>query len=95
MKESQYTADEIKDVMAHLYFKMKETTARQQPPDVRILKHLLVGAALQAEGSRSAVLRAGAGTCTCCCRRTHLTVLVTGAPVCAHILVQPHGRGQR
>lgn len=34
---------QIKDVMAHLYFKMKETSARQQPPDVRILKHLLVG----------------------------------------------------
>jgi hypothetical protein len=28
--------------MAHLYFKMKETTAAQQPPDVRILKYLLV-----------------------------------------------------
>lgn len=28
--------------MAHLYFKMKETTAAQQPLDVRILKYLLV-----------------------------------------------------
>jgi len=40
-KESQYTKDEIKDVMAHLYFKMKETMAAQQPVDVRILKYLL------------------------------------------------------
>ena len=30
--------------MAHLYFKMKETTAAQQPLDVRILKYLLVKA---------------------------------------------------
>ena len=27
--------------MAHLYFKMKETMGRQQPKEVRILKHLL------------------------------------------------------
>ena len=42
VKESIYTKDEIKDVMAHLNFKMKETTAAQQPLDVRILKYLLV-----------------------------------------------------
>eukprot|EP00854_Cymbomonas_tetramitiformis_P003652 gene3652-4587_t len=41
VKESEYTSDEIKDVMAHLYFKMKETTAQQQPAEVRILKYLL------------------------------------------------------
>ncbi|CAL54468.1 Folate receptor-like [Ostreococcus tauri] len=41
VKESQYTKDEIKDVMAHLYFKMKDTTARQQPKEVRILKYIL------------------------------------------------------
>lgn len=35
------TRDEVKDVMAHLYFKAKEATARQQPPEVRILKYLL------------------------------------------------------
>ena len=33
--------EEVKDVMAHLYFKMKETMGRQQPKEVRILKHLL------------------------------------------------------
>lgn len=27
--------------MAHLYFKAKESFASQQPPEVRILKHLL------------------------------------------------------
>lgn len=27
--------------MAHLYFKAKETAAAEQPPEVRILKHLL------------------------------------------------------
>eukprot|EP00238_Polyblepharides_amylifera_P001117 CAMPEP_0196573472 /NCGR_PEP_ID=MMETSP1081-20130531/3373_1 /TAXON_ID=36882 /ORGANISM="Pyramimonas amylifera, Strain CCMP720" /LENGTH=406 /DNA_ID=CAMNT_0041891201 /DNA_START=32 /DNA_END=1252 /DNA_ORIENTATION=+ len=41
VKESAFTQEEVKDVMAHLYFKMKETTGRQQPVDVRILKHLL------------------------------------------------------
>ena len=32
---------QVKDIMAHLYFKAKETAARDQPPEVRILKHLL------------------------------------------------------
>ena len=41
VKESPYTSEEVKDVMAHLYFKMKETMGRQQPKEVRILKHLL------------------------------------------------------
>ena len=41
VKESPYTSEEVKDVMAHLYFKMKDTTARQQPKEVRILKYIL------------------------------------------------------
>lgn len=41
VKESPYTKDEVKDVMAHLYFKMKDTTTRQQPNEVRILKYIL------------------------------------------------------
>jgi hypothetical protein len=28
VKESPYVEEEVKDVMAHLYFKMKETMAR-------------------------------------------------------------------
>ncbi|KAK9840732.1 hypothetical protein WJX81_001023 [Elliptochloris bilobata] len=40
-KESSYTKEEAKDVMAHLYFKAKESFAAQQPPEVRIMKHLL------------------------------------------------------
>ncbi|KAL0030421.1 hypothetical protein WJX79_003849 [Trebouxia sp. C0005] len=41
VKDTDYTREEVKDVMAHLYFKAKETLAQQQPPEVRILKHLL------------------------------------------------------
>ena len=41
VKESPYVEEEVKDVMAHLYFKMKETMGRQQPKEVRILKYLL------------------------------------------------------
>jgi len=41
VKESPYVEEEVKDVMAHLYFKMKETSGRQQPPEVRILKYIL------------------------------------------------------
>ena len=41
VKESPYVEEEVKDVMAHLYFKMKETMGRQQPKEVRILKFLL------------------------------------------------------
>ena len=37
-KESPYVEEEVKDVMAHLYFKMKETMGRQQPKEVRILE---------------------------------------------------------
>eukprot|EP00951_Prasinocladus_malaysianus_P015577 scaffold119714_cov37-Prasinocladus_malaysianus.AAC.1 len=32
---------QVKDIMAHLYFKAKEAAARDQPPEVRIIKHLL------------------------------------------------------
>ena len=41
VKESEYTSTEVKDVMAHLYFKMKDTMGRQQPKEVRILKYVL------------------------------------------------------
>lgn len=41
VKESPYTSEEVKDVMAHLYFKMKDTMGRQQPKEVRILKYIL------------------------------------------------------
>ncbi|CAD7704866.1 unnamed protein product [Ostreobium quekettii] len=41
VKESPYTKDEVKEVMFHLYLKSRETAAAQQPPEVRILKHLL------------------------------------------------------
>jgi len=41
VKESPYVKEEVKDIMAHLYFKAKESAARDQPPEVRILKHLL------------------------------------------------------
>lgn len=41
VKESPYVQEEVKDIMAHLYFKAKETAAAEQPVEVRILKHLL------------------------------------------------------
>ena len=41
VKESPYVQEEVKDIMAHLYFKSKEAAARDQPSEVRILKHLL------------------------------------------------------
>ena len=41
VKESQFTKEEVKDVMYHLYTKAKEKAARQAPKEVRILKHLL------------------------------------------------------
>ncbi|CAL8466136.1 g5672 [Coccomyxa elongata] len=40
-KETDKTQEEVKDIMAHLYFKAKESFAQMQPPEVRILKHLL------------------------------------------------------
>lgn len=41
VKETDKTKEEVKDIMAHLYFKAKETFAAQQPPEARILKFLL------------------------------------------------------
>ncbi|KAL3159024.1 hypothetical protein ABBQ32_011024 [Trebouxia sp. C0010 RCD-2024] len=41
VKDTDYTREEVKDVMAHLYFKAKETLEQQQLPEVRILKQLL------------------------------------------------------
>ena len=35
---SQYTKGEIKDVMAHLYFRMKDYMSETLPKEVRILK---------------------------------------------------------
>ncbi|PSC75274.1 cytochrome P450 [Micractinium conductrix] len=40
-KETDITREEVKDVMAHLYFKAKESFAQQAPKEVRILKYLL------------------------------------------------------
>lgn len=33
--EQRLVALQVKDIMAHLYFKAKETFAQQQPPEVR------------------------------------------------------------
>ena len=41
VKETDVTKEEVKDIMAHLYFKAKESFARQAPPEARILKFLL------------------------------------------------------
>lgn len=41
VNESAYTKEEVKDVMAHLYFKARETYFSQAPPEIRILKYLL------------------------------------------------------
>lgn len=41
VKETDATKEEVKDIMAHLYFKAKETYAQQAPPEARILKFLL------------------------------------------------------
>jgi len=41
VKESPYTSEEVKDIMAHLYWRMKKSMAELQPPEVRILKMLL------------------------------------------------------
>eukprot|EP00236_Picocystis_salinarum_P001777 CAMPEP_0183830538 /NCGR_PEP_ID=MMETSP0807_2-20130328/4077_1 /TAXON_ID=88271 /ORGANISM="Picocystis salinarum, Strain CCMP1897" /LENGTH=401 /DNA_ID=CAMNT_0026075911 /DNA_START=14 /DNA_END=1219 /DNA_ORIENTATION=- len=40
-KESDMTRDEVKDVLAHLYFRARDNMARQQPKEARILKYLL------------------------------------------------------
>jgi hypothetical protein len=41
VKETDKTQEEVKDIMAHLYFKAKESFAAQAPPEARILKFLL------------------------------------------------------
>jgi hypothetical protein len=41
VKESPYTSEEVKDIMGHLYWRMKASMAELQPPAVRILKHIL------------------------------------------------------
>lgn len=41
VKETDVTKEEVKDIMAHLYFKAKEKFAAQAPPEARILKFLL------------------------------------------------------
>lgn len=41
VKESPYVQEEVKDIMAHLYWRMKASLAEQQPKAVRILKYLL------------------------------------------------------
>ena len=42
VKETDYTKDDVKETMAHLYMKAKEAAARDSPAEVRILKHLLM-----------------------------------------------------
>lgn len=42
VKETDYTRDDVKETMAHLYVKAKEAAARDSPAEVRILKHLLM-----------------------------------------------------
>ena len=41
VKESPYTSEEVKDIMGHLYWRMKASMAELQPPAVRILRHIL------------------------------------------------------
>lgn len=40
-KDTDMTREEVKDIMAHLYFKAKESFAADLPTEVRILKHIL------------------------------------------------------
>jgi len=53
VKETDYTKEEVKDVMAHLYFKAKQSFAQQAPPEARILKHLL---SFESQADRSVAL---------------------------------------
>ena len=53
VKETDITKEEVKDVMAHLYFKAKESFAAQAPPEVRILKFLL---SVESDGERATLL---------------------------------------
>jgi hypothetical protein len=41
VKETDYTRDDVKETMHHLYMKAKEAAAKDAPNEVRILKHLL------------------------------------------------------
>lgn len=53
VKETDKTREEVKDIMAHLYFKAKESFAAQAPPEARILKFLL---SVDDPGQRAALL---------------------------------------
>ena len=53
VKETDITKEEVKDVMAHLYFKAKEKFAAQAPAEARILKFLL---SVQGESERIELL---------------------------------------
>ncbi|KAL4430000.1 hypothetical protein ABPG77_004370 [Micractinium sp. CCAP 211/92] len=52
-KETDITREEVKDIMAHLYFKAKESFAQQAPKEVRILKYLL---SVESERDRAELL---------------------------------------
>jgi hypothetical protein len=53
VKETDITKEEVKDIMAHLYFKAKEKFASQAPAEARILKFLL---SVEGESERIALL---------------------------------------
>ncbi len=53
VKETDITKEEVKDIMAHLYFKAKEKFASQAPPEARILKFLL---SVDSESERMSLL---------------------------------------
>lgn len=53
VKETDITKEEVKDIMAHLYFKAKEKFASQAPPEARILKFLLT---IDVESERIALM---------------------------------------
>jgi hypothetical protein len=53
VKETDITKEEVKDIMAHLYFKAKEKFAAQAPAEARILKFLL---SVESESERMSLL---------------------------------------
>ena len=53
VKETDVTKEEVKDIMAHLYFKAKEKFAAQAPPEARILKFLL---SVESESDRMSLM---------------------------------------
>lgn len=53
VKETDITKEEVKDIMAHLYFKAKEKFASQAPAEARILKFLL---SIESDSERMALL---------------------------------------